>query len=420
MAEEPARSGEQSLTGRDEKPVIGSVTLANHANDRIPVEQWLRLLIVVSTILTLTILVAIGVRLLSYVGHTLLIFSLGGLLAYALDPIIEYARGHKDNSSLRPSRARTTLVVFAGIVCLVVGVCLALSKPMSRQVTSLAADHAIYEEGARARLDLFDDWLSNHNIKLNLQEYVKHPPPNVKSWGEMLSGHLLSLLGHIGKGIVEGFIVALVSLYFLIYCKEMRDGVLHSLPDNIAPYARQWMDDVNRILGGFVRGQLMLALTIGGMAALLCLLMGIKLWLLIGLFVVVAALIPVVGPFIGAIPAVVAALLSPNAHFSPVLRVVILIACFGVINEVGSKILYPKLVGAALGLHEVLVLFILLAGVEVGGLTGVLFAAPLTALSVVTLTQLYRFWLGLAPFSVAHAAEESVLRKKRLDQAKHA
>ena len=281
----------------------------------------------------------------------------------------------------------------------------------------MASDHLVYEEGARERLNSFDDWLAARNIKLNLQEYVKHPPPNVKSWGEAISGQLLSLLGHIGKGVVEGFIVALVSLYYLIYCKEMREGVLHSVPDRLAPYARQWMDDVNRILGGFVRGQLMLALTIGGMAAVLCLLMGIKLWLLIGLFVVVAALIPVVGPFIGAIPAVIAALLSPNAHFSPVLRVVILVACFGVINEVGSKILYPKLVGAALGLHEVLVLFILLAGVEVGGLTGVLFAAPMTALSVVTLAQLYRFWLGLSPLSVAHAAEEAALRKRRHNPA---
>ncbi len=419
MANKPVHSEESDahVVGKtDVDPLAPGSGLA--ATD-IPIDQWRRLLIVVSTVLALTALVAVAVKLLSYLGHTLLIFSLGGLLAYALDPIIELARGNKDDSVNRPSRARTTLVVFAGIVCVFVGVCYALSPPMTHQISILAADHAIYEDGARDQLNSVDDWLVKRNIKLNLRDYLKHPPPNVKSWGEALSGKLLSLLGHIGKGIVEGFIVALVSLYFLIYCKEMREGVLHSVPQKLAPYALQWMDDVNRILGGFVRGQLMLALTIGGMAAVLCLLMGIKLWLLIGLFVVVAALIPVVGPFIGAIPAVVAALLSPHAHFSPVLRVVILVACFGVINEVGSKILYPKLVGAALGLHEVLVLFILLAGVEVAGLTGVLFAAPLTALSVVTLTQLYRFWQGLTPYSVSHAAEAAALRNRRPRAVKH-
>jgi predicted PurR-regulated permease PerM len=412
MAEEAVRAQVHNANDQENTKPVGSVTFGDHAGHDIPMEQWLRLLIVVSTILALTLLVAVAVRLLSFVGHTLLIFSLGGLLAYALDPIVERARGNESASGKRPSRARTTLVVFAGIGCIVVGACLALSRPMEYEVSSLAKDHLIYEEGASSRLNLFDDWLVDHNVKLNLREYVKHPPPNVKTWFENLSGHLLTLLGHIGKGVVEGFIIALVALYFLIYCQEMRDGVLHSAPEKLAPYAVQWMDDVNRILGGFVRGQLVLALTIGGMAAALCLLLEIKLWLLIGLFVVVAALIPVVGPFIGAVPAVIAALLSPHALFSPVLRVVILVACFGVINEVGSKILYPKLVGAALGLHEVLVLFILLAGVEVGGLTGVLFAAPLTALSAVTLTQLYRFWQGLPPYSVAHAAEAAALRKR--------
>src|SRR5262249_46802665 len=116
---------------------------------------------------------------------------------------------------------------------------------------------------------------------------------------------------------------------------------------------------------------------------------------------------PVVGPFIGAIPAVIAALVSPTAHFNPIVRVAVLVVCFGVINEIGSKILYPRLVGAALGLPEVLVLFILLVGVVVGGLTGVLFAAPLTALAVVTLVQLYRLWQGLPPVSVAQAAQQS-------------
>lgn len=376
-------------------------------------EKLLHLLTILTVILALGILLGAAVKLLSFIGHTLLIFSLGGLLAYALDPVIERARGKSDALGNQPSRPRTTLVVFAAIACVVVITGLAISKPLTHQVSTLAAEHMIYEEGARSKLSDADIWLASRNIKLNLEEYIKHPPPNVKSWGEAISGHMLMVVGHIGKAVVEGFIVGLIALYFLIYCREMREGTLHALPEGLVPYATQWMDDVNRILGGFVRGQLVLALSIGGMAAALCFLMHIKLWLLIGLFVVVAALIPVVGPFIGAIPAVIAALLSPHAFFSPVLRVVILVVCFGVINEIGSKILYPKLVGAALGMHEVLVLFILFAGLEVAGLTGVLFAAPITALGTVTLAQLYRFWMGLTPFSVAHAAEASAARARR-------
>jgi predicted PurR-regulated permease PerM len=108
-----------------------------------------------------------------------------------------------------------------------------------------------------------------------------------------------------------------------------------------------------------------------------------------------------------------AALTPEHNGLSPLVRVVAILLLFIVINEVGSKVLYPRLVGAALGLHEVLVLFVLFAGLEVGHIWGVLFAAPLTALTIVTLTQLYRFWQGLPPVSLAQAAQKGSARAKQ-------
>ncbi len=373
----------------------------NHLSTTISLDHWLRLLVVTATVLLLLTEVWVSVHLLGMIGHTLLVFSLGGLLAYAIEPLIDRARGVGPSGGPLRSRSKTTLLVFGAFILLTSTVGLLLSAPLSKQITILVTDHRIYEASAHDKLHQWDDWLAAKNIKLNLETYLNNPPPNVKSWGEAISGHVLATLGHAGKAVVEAFIVGLIALYFLIYCNEMREGVQRHLPGRLAPYAKFWMDDTNLILGGFVRGQLALACSIGAMAAVLCLVMGVKLWLLIGLFVVVAALIPVIGPFIGAIPAVAAALVSPNAHFTPAVRVIILVAAFGVINEIGSKILYPKLVGAALGLHEVLVLFILFAGVEVAGLTGVLFAAPLTALCYVSLGQIYRLWQGLPPKSIA-------------------
>jgi len=171
-----------------------------------------------------------------------------------------------------------------------------------------------------------------------------------------------------------------------------------------------WETDVNRILGGFVRGQVVIALVMGAMTGGACLLLGIHLWLIIGLFVVVAALIPVFGPYLGAIPAVIAALIGPTHIHNPVVAAVVILILFVIINEVGSKILYPRLVGAALGLHEVLVLFVLFAGLEVGGIVGVLFAAPLTALAIVSVVHLYRYWQNipdsLISSTVAHPASD--------------
>lgn len=362
--------------------------------------RWLDLLLVVAAVLGLLGLLAAAVRLLSVIGHTLLIFSLGALLAYALEPIVEKFRGPVVEGKRR-SRALSAGLVFAVIFGLVALGGLALSRTMAHQVQMLAENHAEYQANAEEKLVELDAWLDGRGVHLNLQGYVKHPNAGAKGFSEEAAKRVLKVLEELSKGVVEGAITALIALYFLIYSEEMREGTERNLPPRLKPYAAQWMNDCNRILGGFVRGQLVLALTIGAMAAVLCLLLGLRLWLLIGLFVVVASLIPVVGPFIGAVPAVIAALISPHAHLHPVARVLVLIAAFGLINEVGSKILYPRLVGSALGLHEVLTLFILFAGFEAGGVIGVLFAAPLTALGFVTLAQCYRFWQGEPPQGVS-------------------
>lgn len=377
-----------------------------HFSDTIEMRHWLSLLVVTATVLLLLATVAAVVHLLAFIGHTLLIFALGGLLAYALDPLVERVRGPANTGGKRRSRATSALLVFL-VFFVIVGVAGAgLSRAMSRQVELLAHEHQTYEANLRSRLAGTDDWLRSRNVHVSLSSYLDHPPANVKTWGEAFARNVLTVLGHLSKAVIEGVLVVLIALYFLIYCEEMREGINRALPPRLRAYAEQWESDVNTILGGFVRGQAALALTIGTLAAVLCLLMGLRLWLLIGLFVTVAALVPVVGPVVGAVPAVIAALISPHAQFSPVVRVVILIIGFVIINEIGSKILYPRLVGAALGLHEVLVLFALLAGYDVGGLVGVLFAAPLTALALVTLPQLYRLWQGLPPKAFAQSARQ--------------
>ncbi len=363
-------------------------------NTRIPSEHWARLALMLACALMFGLIVAGAIRVLSHISHTLLIFALGGLGAYAIEPAASAI--HRVFEQRRPGKKVPKIAsvgaVYGFAAVAFAGCALALSIPLRHQAAILTADHAAYERHARVRLLSADVFLHDHGYNVSLTDYLNHPPANVKSWGEAVSGKVVETLEHAGKAVVESFIVALISLYFLVYSSEMRHEVLSALPADLRKRAVGWMQDVNRILGGFVRGQLLLALCIGALAGVLCLMMGIRLWLLIGAFVVVAALIPVVGPFIGAIPAVLAALFSPEAHFSPVVRVVVLIAVFGIINELGSKILYPRLVGKALGLHEVLVLFVLFAGAEAGGLTGVLFAAPLTALGSVTAVHLWRLW----------------------------
>ena len=298
-----------------------------HLSEMVTMQHWLSLLTVVTTVLMLVLFVGVSVRLLSYIGHTLLIFALGGLFAYAFAPLVEMARW-KPNGQ-KSARWRGVLCVYAGLFTILIASSVLLSRQMSHQLELLGRDHTRIEARGRERLAQLDDWLQGHGVRVNLTETLNNPPPGMKTWGEAVAKNAFEVVEGISKSLVEGIIVLLITLYFLIYSTEMREAVNRKLPERFLPYAEQWQADVNRILGGFVRGQLILAVVMGVLAATACAMLGIRFWLLIGLFVVAASLIPVFGPYIGAIPAVIAASLTPENHgLSPVIRAVLILLVF--------------------------------------------------------------------------------------------
>lgn len=388
---EPARAVAAG-TERDE---------ALHLSHRVDLYQWQRLLVVLASIIALCALLWVCYRVAETISHTLLLFSVAGLLAYALDPLVELARRRRGKPS--GSRAIGALTVYLALGGLAVIAVALLASQVTLQVRTLTSDRADIEARGRAMLADADDWLARHGVNVRLQDTVANPPPNVRAFGQKLGEQALALVSRITRSAVESIIVLLITIYLLIYGPEMRERANACMGDTLRPYAEQWEADVNRVLGGFVRGQALLAGTLGVCAAVGCVLLGLRFWLLIGLFVVAASLIPVFGPYIGAIPAIIAAALTPGGYLSPGVRVALIIVLFVALNEGGSKILYPRFVGKALGLHEVVVLFVLFAGLEVGKIWGVLFAAPVTALAIVTAVQSYRLWQGLPPMPAGRA-----------------
>ena len=409
------------------------LTITPNNQNAVPTARYVRLIVVLTTILLTLFCLFLFERLLAMIHHTVLLFALGALVAYALDPIVEFVRGRPletlsakepeveiestpaSASGPQPLPARTrkakqrprwlgVVTVFA-TVFLVLGLGMFfLGRQVIHQAQALARDKNQIRENAIRKLDSADTWLHSRGVSVSLSDQLTNPPDSVKKWEADAAKKSLTAASDVSRFTVEGLVVLLIAIYFLLFSEHLRGATTRLFPANIQPYVSQWQDDVNTVLGGFVRGQAVLALVLGTSAAVACALLGLRFWLLIGLFVTVASLIPVIGPYIGAIPAIISALLTQHGMLSPGVRVVLVLIAFVILNEVGSKVLYPRLVGKALGLHEMVVLFVLLAGLEIGGIVGTLFAAPLTALAIVTVLQVYRAWRGDAPTGLSASA----------------
>ncbi len=359
--------------------------------------KWTRLLIIIATVLLLITFLGVGIHVATYIHHTLLLFALGGLVAYALSPLVERL------SRTRLSRPLSVAVVFICLFALFGFGAWFLEGKLAGQIQDVQQNFPHYKQAALDRAGNLDQKLAARHIKFSLTDTIQHPPAEFKTLGEKAGQDALPILRRSFTDAAEAVIVLLIALYFLIFAPDMREKFNEMLPTDLGRRADLWETDVSRILGGFVSGQLIIALIMGAAAALGCLAIGIGPWLIIGLFVVVASLIPVFGPYIGAIPAVLVALITPTHIHSPVGAAIAVVVLFVVINEVGGKVLYPKLVGSALGLHEVLVLFVLFAGLEINGIVGTLFAAPVAALTIVTMIHLYRLWSDMPDSLISNA-----------------
>jgi predicted PurR-regulated permease PerM len=138
---------------------------------------------------------------------------------------------------------------------------------------------------------------------------------------------------------------------------------------------------MERAVAGYVKGQFLVSLIIGASAGVGMWVLGAtglvpgadKYALLFGAWVAVMELIPYLGPWLGAIPAGIYAVV---VHPLSLLWVTIL---FLVIHQIEGHVVVPKVMGSALRLHPLLVIFGLLAGGELYGLAGILVALPLLA-----------------------------------------
>ncbi|MGO2242586.1 MAG: AI-2E family transporter [Halomonas sp.] len=211
----------------------------------------------------------------------------------------------------------------------------------------------------------------------------------VENWRDA-GGYLAQALGQIGRSgmafaswVTYVALIPVVTFYLLLDWNRLLDNIANLIP-------RQWADDTFRlarrcdeVLSSFLRGQLLVMLCLGIIYAVGLTLMGLNFGLLIGF---VSGLVSIV-PFLGFIVGLVIALVVALFQYATWWAVVGVILVFSVGQMAESVVLQPKLLGDKIGLHPVAVIFAVLAGGKLFGLTGVLLALPVAAVILVLLKE---------------------------------
>jgi predicted PurR-regulated permease PerM len=142
---------------------------------------------------------------------------------------------------------------------------------------------------------------------------------------------------------------------------------------------------MNAAVGGFFRGQLVVALIVGVLASVGLFVIGLPFWLLIGMVAGFFNMIPLVGPYIGGIPALVIAL-TTREPITAVWVVVVMVA----VQQIDNHFISPLVMQRVVKLHPVLVMLALLLGGTLGGFFGLLVAVPTAAILKILVGHLWR------------------------------
>jgi predicted PurR-regulated permease PerM len=340
--------------------------------------------LVVSTYLQY-ILLAVGVFLLvvfvRQLSGVLLTFLMAAILAYVLNPLVRRLE------QLRVPRVLAVVGVFAALVLAVVAALLVLIIPAVGQVQTLIQNSdALIERinGLAARAQGLP-YVGERIARLDQQAMIQFVQNNAPSAGEALrgaTGFIGGVFGVFGT-LLNLVLMLIVSIYLLLDREKVTRAVLGMLPGTVRDHAVELFHAVERSLIKYLKGQLTLCAIMGVIGGAIAFFVIGRYGLVIGLWVGLTEIIPVIGAFLGAVPAVLIALFVGGFY-----KALIVAGLFLVAQQIEGNILVPRVLGGSVGVHPLWVLFATLAGTALYGLIGAIFAVPTVAIVAATLRYL--------------------------------
>jgi predicted PurR-regulated permease PerM len=342
--------------------------------------------LVVSTYLQY-ILIAVGFLLLvvfvRQLSGVLLTFLMAAILAYALNPLVRALE------RLRVPRALAVVGVFGALVLAVTAALLVLIIPAIGQVQSLVQNPDALVERANALLGRAQDlpYVGGRIAGLDegaITQFLQSNAPSAGQALNMATGFIGGVFGAFGT-VLNLLLMLIVSIYLLLDRERITRATLGVVPETVRNHAVELFHAVERTLIRYLKGQFALCAIMGVIGWAIAFFVIGRYSLVIGLWVGLSEIIPVIGAFLGAVPAVLIALVVPEGGVTTAL---IVAGLFLVAQQIEGNILVPRIQGGSVGVHPLWVLFATLAGTALYGIVGAIFAVPSVAIIAATLRYL--------------------------------
>jgi predicted PurR-regulated permease PerM len=323
--------------------------------------------LIVWAVATLAISVVIVWGIYQARGALLLIY-VSVLLAIGFGPIVRWLERHPvlRFGARRAPRWLAILVVYVAIMGTLTIAGILVVPPLIVQSEELWNRLPMF-------LDRAQDFLMEHNLlthRITLQEAVSRAPGTPGS----AVGTLATAVGRTVAGLFGFVTILILTFYLLVESDALFDGFARLFPLDTRPRVLQMSRDISAKVSAWLSGQLMLAGVIGTTAAVGLYLLNVPYFYVLALVAAIGETVPMIGPVLSMVPAVLAALSVSG-------KTALFVALFWIAQQqVENHLLVPKVMQRQVGVNPVIVIAALLVGGSILGILGAVLAVPTVAI----------------------------------------
>ena len=317
---------------------------------------------------------------LARLGRVVLILILAIIFTITLSPLV-------DRLSSRWRRPWAVLVVVVGAVLVIVGGGTVLGTVMTGQLMHLVKKVPAHVSHLTNLAPGVFAWLNHNGIHISMSNVEGRIVSNAGRVSSFVVSQIFNIVSNVIGGVVDAAIVLFVTIYWLLDAERMQMAVLRLVPPRRRDLVIAVEHTLTRVVGGYVRGQLLLSAVVGSAFGLGSWAIGLHYPVLLGVLAGAMELIPLLGPILGAIVPFIMAL---TGH--PFVQVPEVAVLFAAVHLLESQILGPRIIRSQVGLHPVLSVLALMIGADWQGIWGALFAVPSAGILVAAWVAAVRVW----------------------------
>ena len=325
---------------------------------------------------TITIVKTLALFLLLYflflIKDILAVLFVALILSSALDPWVDWMQDR------RIPRALGVFIIYGILFLIMSGAIYLIIPPISEQMIEMTGDFARYADKAVSGYSAVKDFTARHGIMQTIQDTLGSLSSNLQS----AAGNIFSTVTDVFSWIFSFFLVLVITFYMIVEENALKKLIWSIAPADNQTYILNLVNRMQKKIGLWLRGQLILSLVIfiftyTGFWIMALFGINMKYKLILAIIAGITEFVPYLGPMLGAIPAVFLAFAQ-----EPILALFVA-ALYYSIQWTENNILVPRVMQKMTGLNPLVSISVLLIGFKVAGVAGAILAIPVTtAISV--------------------------------------